>query len=67
MMQREPERFHDLGLKVLTVSADMDSLREGKYEDIIKRAKQLKTDRATFGHAPLTVHSGIKNLYMTRL
>jgi leucyl-tRNA synthetase len=36
------KRFHDLGLKVLTVSADMDSLREGKYEDIIKRAKQLK-------------------------
>ena len=41
------KRFNDLGLKILTVSADMDSLREGKYEDIIKRAKQLNTDRAT--------------------
>lgn len=41
------KRFHDLGLKVLTVSADMEGLRQGNYDGIIEKAKQLGTDRAT--------------------
>lgn len=41
------KRFHDMGLQVLTVSADLKSLREENYEGIIKKAKQLQTDRAT--------------------
>jgi len=41
------KRFHDMGLQVLTVSADIKKLREGIYSDIVTRAKQLKTNRAT--------------------
>ena len=41
------KRFHDLGMQVLTVSADMKSLREGNYGNLINKAKQLHTNRAT--------------------
>lgn len=41
------KRFHDLGLKVLTVSVDLKKLHEENYDDIIDRAKKLKTHRAT--------------------
>lgn len=41
------KRFHDMGMKVLTVSADLKCLREGDYGEIVNKAKQLQTDRAT--------------------
>lgn len=46
-VEENVKRFHDLGLQVLTVSADLKDLREEKYEGIIKKAQQLKTNRAT--------------------
>jgi sugar phosphate isomerase/epimerase len=41
------KRFHDMGMQVLTVSADIKDLRQENYDDIVNRAHQLQTDSAT--------------------
>ena len=40
------QRFHDLGLQVLTIGASKDHLRDN-LDDLIAKAKALKTNRVT--------------------
>jgi sugar phosphate isomerase/epimerase len=45
------QRFHDMGLQVLTISADRDGLRDS-LDNLIRKAHALQTNRVTVWWAP---------------